>query len=58
MAGDGTKLTFLNAILSKMPEIRLSPIRTSFGSAEFSAALAKGKAPGDTDSNRLVLIRR
>ena len=44
----GTKLTFLNAILSKMPEIRLSPIKTSFGAAEFSAALAKGKAPGDT----------
>ena len=41
-------MTFLNAILSKMPEIRLSPIRTAFGSAEFSAALAKGKAPGDT----------
>jgi hypothetical protein len=44
----GTKVTFLNAILSKMPEIRLSPIKTSFGAAEFSAALAKGKAPGDT----------
>ena len=46
----GTKLTFLNAALSKMPEIYLSPIRTSFGTAEFSAALALGKAPGDTDS--------
>lgn len=44
----GTKVTFLNAILSKMPEIRLSPIKTSFGPAEFSAALAKGKEPGDT----------
>ena len=44
----GTKVTFLNAILAKMPEIRLSPIKTSFGAAEFSAALAKGKAPGDT----------
>ena len=43
----GTKVTFHNAILSKMPAIRLSPIKTSFGAAEFSAALAKGKAPGD-----------
>lgn len=46
----GTKVSFLNAILSKMPEIYLSPIKTAFGAAEFSAALAKAKAPGDENS--------
>lgn len=46
----GTKVTFLNAVLSKMPELRLSPVKTSFGAAEFSAALALGKAPGEASS--------
>ena len=46
----GTKVSFLNAVLSKMPEIYLSPVKTAFGSLEFSAALAKGKAPGDANS--------
>ena len=46
----GTKVSFVNAVLSKMPEIYLSPIRTAFGSAEFSAALGLAKAPGDADA--------
>lgn len=46
----GTKVSFVNAVLSKMPEIFLSPIRTAFGSAEFSAALGLAKAPGDADA--------
>ncbi len=44
----GTKVTFTHAVLSKMPELRLSPIRTAFGSAEFSACVGLGKAPTDT----------
>lgn len=39
----GTKLTFHNGIITKCPEIILSPVATAFGSAEFSALLAKGK---------------
>ena len=46
----GTKVSFVNAVLSKMPELYLSPIRTAFGSAEFSAALGLAKAPGDADA--------
>lgn len=43
----GKKVTFTHAVLSKMPELRLSPIRTAFGSAEFSACVGLGKAPTD-----------
>lgn len=46
----GTKVSFVNAVLSKMPELYLSPIRTAFGSAEFSAALGLAKAPGDANA--------
>ncbi len=44
----GTKVTFTHAVLSKMPEIRLSPVKTAFGSAEFSACVGLAKAPTDT----------
>lgn len=46
----GTKVSFVNAVLSKMPEITLSPIKTAFGAAEFSAALGLAKAPGDENA--------
>lgn len=46
----GTKVSFVNAVLSKMPEIYLSPVKTAFGSAEFSSALGLAKAPGDADA--------
>lgn len=44
----GTKVSFLNAVLTKMPEIYLSPVKTAFGGAEFSAALALNKTPDAT----------
>ena len=44
----GTKVTFLNAFLSGVPELRLSPVKTAFGQAAFTALLANGKAPGDS----------
>ena len=46
----GTKVTFVNGHLTKMPEIYLSPVKTAFGSAEFTGLLGLGKAPGDTNS--------
>lgn len=46
----GTKLTFLNAFLSGVPELRLSPVKTAFGQAAFTALLANGKAPGDENA--------
>ena len=52
----GTKVSFVNAVLSKMPEIYLSPIRTAFGSAEFSAAL--GLAKGPTDAAALYTVEQ
>lgn len=44
----GQKLTFTNAFLSKVPDLLLSPVKTAFGSAEFTALLGLGKAPTDT----------
>lgn len=44
----GTKVTFANAFLSGVPELLLSPVKTAFGQATFTALLANGKAPGDT----------
>ena len=46
----GTKVTFLNAFLSGIPELRLSPVKTAFGQAAFTALLANGKAPGDENA--------
>lgn len=45
----GTKVTFHAAALTKCPDLILSPAKTAFGgNAEFTALVAKGKAPGDT----------
>ena len=46
----GTKVTFVNAALTKMPNILLSPVKTAFGEVEFTALLGLGKAPGDTNA--------
>ena len=46
----GTKVTFLNAFLSGVPELLLSPVKTAFGQAAFTALLANGKAPGDENA--------
>lgn len=46
----GTKVTFYNAALSKIPDLILSPVKTAFGSAEFTALLANGKLPTDSNS--------
>lgn len=46
----GTKVTFHNAALSKIPDLLLSPVKTAFGQAEFTALLANGKLPTDDDS--------
>lgn len=44
----GTKVVFHSAALLAPPELRLSPVETSFGQAQFGALLATGKEPGDT----------
>ena len=44
----GTKVTFAAAALTKCPDLLLSPVKTAFGSAEFSALLPNGKLPDET----------
>ena len=46
-ATNGTKVTFVNAVVAKMPEIYLSPIKTAFGAVDFNAAIGFGKTPAD-----------
>lgn len=46
----GTKVNFVNAALTQMPPIYLSPVKTAFGEAVFTALLGLGKAPGDSNS--------
>lgn len=46
----GTKVTFNAAALTQCPELRLSPVATAFGQAQFTALLANGKLPTDTGS--------
>lgn len=46
----GRKVTFTCAALSQIPELRLSPVATAFGAAQFAAVVGKGKAPTDTDA--------
>lgn len=46
----GTKVTLLNACISKMPEIYLSPVKTAFGAVEIAAALGLAKGPEDADA--------
>ena len=43
----GTKLTFNAAALTKCPDLLLSPVKTAFGQAEFTALLPNGKLPDD-----------
>ena len=46
----GTKVTFVNAALTQMPPLTLSPVKTAFGEAVFTALLGLGKAPGDANA--------
>ncbi len=46
----GTELTLLNAVVTKCPELILSPVETAFGQAEITALLGKGKKPVDADA--------
>ena len=43
----GTKVTFNAAALTKCPDMLLSPVKTAFGQAEFTALLPNGKLPDD-----------
>jgi len=43
----GTKVTFSAAALTQLPELRLSPVATAFGQAQFSALVPNGKLPDD-----------
>lgn len=46
----GRKVSFLNAALTRCPELLLSPVKTAFGQAEFTALLANGKLATDANS--------
>ncbi|MGN0832589.1 MAG: hypothetical protein ACI4RD_02925 [Kiritimatiellia bacterium] len=46
----GRRVTFLNAALTKCPELLLSPVKTAFGPVEFTALVANGKLATDADS--------
>lgn len=46
----GTKLTFNAAALTKCPDLLLSPVKTAFGQAEFTALLPNGKLPDDAQT--------
>ena len=46
----GTKVTFSATALTGIPELRLSPVQTPFGQATFTAIVANGKLPTDTDA--------
>ena len=46
----GTKVTFVNAALTTMPPLTLSPVKTAFGEAVFTALLGLGKKPSDANS--------
>lgn len=46
----GTKVTFVNAALTRMPPLTLSPVKTAFGEAVFTALLGLGKKPSDANS--------
>lgn len=43
----GTQVKFAAAALTKCPELYLSPVKTAFGSVEFTALLPNGKLPDD-----------
>ena len=46
----GTKVTFANAALTTMPPLTLSPVKTAFGEAVFTALLGLSKKPSDANS--------
>ena len=46
----GQKVTFKATGITKLPEIYLSPVKTAFGSVEFTALLANGKLPNETNA--------
>jgi hypothetical protein len=46
----GAKVTFVNAALTTMPTLTLSPVKTAFGEAVFTALLGLGKKPSDASS--------
>ncbi len=46
----GTKVTFVNCAVTKLPEIYLSPVKTAFGSVEITALLGLGKKPEDANA--------
>ena len=46
----GQKVEFVNAVLTGAPELRLSPVATAFGQAQFTGLLGLGKAPGDSEA--------
>ena len=46
----GTKVTFHCAALTKVPDLVLSPVKTAFASAEFTALLANGKLPDEANA--------
>lgn len=46
----GTKVTFVNAAITTMPPLQLSPVKTAFGEAVFTALLGLGKKPSDASS--------
>lgn len=50
----GQKVTFHCAALTKPPDLQLSPVKTAFGSMDFTALLANGKLP--TDANSLYAV--
>lgn len=43
----GTKVTFAAAALTQCPELKLSPVETAFGQAQFTALVPNGKLPTD-----------
>ena len=46
----GQKVEFVNAVLTGAPELRLSPVATAFGQAQFTGLLGLGKAPGENEA--------
>lgn len=51
----GTQVKFAAAALTKCPELYLSPVKTAFGSIEFTALLPNGKLP-DEEGGRLYTV--
>ena len=51
----GQKVTFYAAAVTKFPDLNLSPIKTAFGSVEWTALLSTGKLP--TDANSFYAVR-